>query len=69
MNSNYERFVSGGSLVPVLLILLLLVEWELLRSATPGASRAVSQVLGLALVPMAVFVAMLTVLRATNLVT
>ena len=67
--SNYERFVSGGSAAPVLLILALLMEWQLLRQVDPGVSLAVRSIIGTALVPVAVLVGALTVVRAVSLAT
>lgn len=69
ISNDYERFVSAGTLVPVLLILVLLVEWELVGSLNPGMSRVVRSVLTTLLVPLATLVGMLTLLRATSLVT
>jgi hypothetical protein len=67
--SNYERFVADGSAAPVLLLLVLLVEWQLFRLADPRRSRVVRSVIGAALVPLTVLVATLTVSRAINLAT
>jgi hypothetical protein len=67
--TNYERFVSGGSAAPVLLVLALLVQWQLLRMADPRVSGVVRPVIACALVPLSVLVAALTALRAINLAT
>ena len=59
-SSNYERFVSGGSVAPVLLILALLVQWQLLGMADPRVSGLVRPVIGCVVVPLSVLVAALT---------
>ena len=68
-SSNYERFVSGGSVAPVLLILALLVQWQLLGMADPRVSGLVRPVIGCVVVPLSVLVAALTAIRAINLAT
>ena len=67
MSSDYERLVGGGSVAPVLLILALLVQWQLLHSANPHSSRVVRPILATALVPLSVLVGLLTLVRATHL--
>ena len=68
-SSNYERFVADGSAAPVLLLLALLVEWQLLRLADPRMSQVGRSVIAAALVPLSVLVAALTVSRAIHLAT
>ena len=68
-SSNYDRFVSGGSAAPVLLLLALLVEWQLLRLADPRMSQVVRSIIATALIPLSVLVAALAVSRAINLAT
>ena len=68
-SGNYERFVSGGSAAPVLLILALLMEWQLLRLADPLGSRVAYSIIATALIPLSVVVVALTVIRAISLAT
>jgi hypothetical protein len=68
-STNYERFISGGSAAPVLLVLALFVQWQLLRMADPRVPGVVGPVIACALAPLLVLVTALTVLRAINLAT
>jgi hypothetical protein len=66
--SSYERLVSWKSFSPVLLLLVLLIEWELLRTQGVRLASLTRLTLGVVAAPLGALVILVALLRAVKLV-
>jgi hypothetical protein len=65
--SSYQRFLSWTSVAPVLLLLVLLIEWEMLRTQARLASLT-RPTLGIVVAPLGALTVMIALVRAAKLV-
>jgi hypothetical protein len=66
--SSYERLLSWTSVAPVLLLLVLLIEWELLRTQGARLGGLTRSTLGVVAGPLGVLVVLIGLVRAVKLV-
>ena len=66
--SSYERLVSWKSFAPVLLLLVLLIEWEMLRTQGLRLASLTRLTLGVVAAPLGALVILAALLRAAKLV-
>jgi hypothetical protein len=66
--SSYERLVSWKSFAPVLLLLFLLIEWEMLRTQGLRLANLTRLTLGVVAAPLGALVILVALLRAAKLV-
>jgi hypothetical protein len=66
--SSYERLLGWTSVAPVLLLLVLLIEWEMLRTQGTRAAGFTRPTLGVVAAPLGALVVLVGLVRAVKLV-
>jgi hypothetical protein len=66
--SSYERLLSWASIAPVLLLLVLLIEWEMLRTQGARLASFTRLTLGVVAAPLGSLVVLIGLVRAVKLV-